>query len=57
MLTLANTSIFLWGIPWLELTVLNAEKNNLNDIGLENSVAATDENERRQSKEMSEIRT
>ena len=35
---------FLWYFPWDRLIVLNTTKNNLNDTGLENPVAVTDDN-------------
>ena len=35
---------FLWYFPWDRLIVLNTTKNNLNDTGLENPVAITDDN-------------
>ena len=44
VITAINLTLFLWGIPWNELIVLNAENNNRNDTGLENAVAATDDN-------------
>ena len=44
VITALNLTLFLWGIPWNELIVLNAENNNRNDTGLENAVAATDDN-------------
>ena len=41
---LTNSSIALGGIPWDELTELNGKQNNPNNTGLENPVAATDDN-------------
>ena len=43
MITLGSLSIFVWGIPWVELTTLNATENNLNYIGFENLDAAPDD--------------
>lgn len=43
-ITAWNSTIFLWVIPWYELIVLKTENNYRNDTGLENPVAATDDN-------------
>lgn len=43
-ITALNSTIFLWVIPWYELIVLKTENNYRNDTGLENPVAATDDN-------------
>ena len=44
VITALNSTIFLWGIPWDEMIVLKTENNYRNDTGLENPVAATDDN-------------
>ena len=44
LITLANSVIFVWRIPWDKLTELNGKQNNPNNTGLENRVAATDDN-------------
>ena len=43
-ITALNSTIFLWVIPWYELIVLKDGNNYRNDTGLENPVAATDDN-------------
>lgn len=44
VIIVVNSLIFLWGIPWDKLTELKAEQNNPNNTGLENPVAATNDN-------------
>lgn len=46
VITALNSTIFLWCIPWDEMIVLKTETENnyRNDTGLENPVAATDDN-------------
>ena len=52
LITLANSVIFVWRIPWDKLTELKGRQNNPNNTGLENPnntglenpVAATDDN-------------
>ena len=44
VITALNSTIFLWCIPWDEMIVLKTENNYRNDTGLENPVAATDDN-------------
>ena len=40
-----NLAFFLWGIPWNKLIALKVTKKNSKDIGLENPVAVTDDEE------------
>ena len=44
VIIVVNSLIFLWGIPWDKLTELKARQNNPNNTGLENPVAATNDN-------------
>lgn len=57
LITLYNFVFFLYGFPWDKLTALNARKNNPDNFGLENTDAATDDNERPEDMEIRGRRT